>query len=202
MLPQLYQKSKGIEAGSKKFWFSFRVHQDGSNARFHISLGQKTLIYLYLKSVEKWKIPWFFIKITIKMRKNWKIARLDGTSNLNFWMNIGRNNFGKRAFEPPWCSLIENKKIFDPASIPFDFWYNWGRAFFWFFEFFKMHPSSIVPEIKGNWGRMKFFFPFRRHQGGSNARFPKSFGQKLAEISYFEVRKKKRKLGGGLPPFY
>ena len=132
---------------------SFRVHQDGSNACFPISLVQKLAdisLFEIWWTIENFMIFHQNLKITIKIRKNRKIARLNGTSNLNFWMNIGRNNFEKRAFEPPWCPLIENKKIFDPASIPFDFWYNWGSIFFENWETYKYERGYFKKLLR--WG--------------------------------------------------
>ena len=114
--------------------------------------------------------------------KNWKSRIILLISKQDISATIGPNDIGGSAFESLWLIFYENKKIFHPASIPFDLWYNWGS--------FKKcpHPSSILPQllqrskgIEEGWGKLKFLESMS--DGGSNALPPMYFGPIVAEKS-------------------
>ena len=116
--------------------------------------------------------------------KNWNLQIFPLTSKQDISATIGPNCFGGSAFESPWSIFYENKKIWDPSSIPFDPWYNWGS-----FKNFP-HSSSILPQLlqksKGveeGWGKLKFLKNMTH--GGSNALSPMYFRPIVAEIFQF-----------------
>ena len=191
--PQLYQESKGIEAGWKIFLFSKNISHELSNALPPMSFGPivaeiscvevskiicdfQFFQNLYIFAEFSMDFGWFFHEFW----KNWKSQIILLTSTHDISATIGPNDMGGSAFESSWLIFFENKKIFHPASIPLDSWYNWGR--------FKKypHPSSILPQllqrskgIEEGWGKLKFLESMGA--GGSNALPPMYFGPIVAE---------------------
>ena len=90
-------------------------------------------------------------------QKNEKfVTTLKSSLSMTYWFKISRDS----AFESSWCIFSQNKKNFYPSSIPFDFCNHWGRVKIGKisnFRNWKIHPSSIVAGIEGDWGRMKNF---------------------------------------------
>ena len=192
-LPQLYQRSKGIEAGWKFFLFSKNIGHKLSNALPPMSFGPMVakiscvevskIICDFQFFQNSWKNQAKSIENSAKMYefwKNWKSQIILLTLTQDISATIGPNDMGGSAFESLWSILLENFKIFYPASMPFDLWYNWGR--------FKKcpHPSSTLPQllqrskgIEEGWGKFKFLENMT--DGGSNALPPMHFGPIVAK---------------------
>ena len=103
-------------------------------------------------------------------------------------MTFCPNSMRNCAFESPWCIFLQNQKIFHPSSIPFDSCYNWGRMNFsiskiW--DFPNFYPSSMVAEIKGNWGRIKIFFILWKY---ASRAFKRTISRYFKPISHWQRR--------------
>ena len=62
----------------------------------------------------------------------------------SFSMSFCPKVFEKSALESPWCIFSKNNKRFCASSIPYDFWYNWGRL-----EFFQL-LYTMLPQFNRN----------------------------------------------------
>ena len=119
--PQLYQKSKGVEAGWKFFLFSKNMNHKLSNALPPVSFGPIVAEISFVEVSEKicdfqfFQNLYIFAEFSIDFAwffhefwKNWKSQIILLTLTKDISATIGPNDMGGSAFESLWSILLEN----------------------------------------------------------------------------------------------
>ena len=126
------------------------------------------------KKFEKCWISW----------KKWNFQKNSKFSKFFKLANFCPKRFGESALESWNHELLKNKHLRIIRHHLLCVFNTFEEAWiWWFFLILKEHflnPSSTTAEIKGNWGRMKFFFIFQKYKLSA---FKRTFSRLIWPIS-------------------